>query len=131
MSMVRVCWHVLLRVGSQSKAHLLLSRIEEQLGLAVVIDQCVRYWKDATLYEASFTTNLESIRNAAEAVYETLILAGRLGPGWSVGPPQSYADGGFSLSGWTFTPEGFVVSGLVSASFHLTNAPADLAASIP
>jgi hypothetical protein len=123
--MLELTWHVFLRVKNDAKARLLLSRIETCLGMPVKLLECKRYWKDPELYDVSFGTKLDiASTDVTDAVYQTLVLAGRLGHGWEAQAPRTYDNGEFEFSGVRSSQcSNFSVSGLKWASFSLSNRP--------
>jgi hypothetical protein len=79
--MYRLQWRVILTTASGEKARALLLRIQEALALPVDGSEYHPYWKDRALHEAAFEIRLDAVEEAAIAVYQTLMLAGKLGEG--------------------------------------------------
>jgi hypothetical protein len=116
--MYRLQWRVILRTASGEKALALLLRIQEALAVPLEGSEYHLYWKDPSLHEASCEIRLDDVENATVAVYQTLILAGKLGIGWTVGTPQQFQSGEFEFHGHKAAD--FRVNGLDWASFSLS-----------
>lgn len=79
-------WRLLLRVKNRSKADRTIDEVRRLFAREVALTECVRYWKDDSLWDCSFRT-AGGRGSPADLVYDCLVLAGRLGNGWFlVGP---------------------------------------------
>ncbi|EQA70769.1 hypothetical protein LEP1GSC059_3560 [Leptospira noguchii serovar Panama str. CZ214] len=76
-------WKVFLKVNKQEKAFKILSKIEETFDYKIVSLTYEKYWKDKSLYEASFRTYLNS-KNIENAVFQSLLLSQKLGSDWQI-----------------------------------------------
>ena len=85
-------WTLFLRAKRMDKVRRHISILERHFGRPVTLLRAERYWKDPELFDVHFTTPLHA-RNAAEAVFDSLLVASGLLNEWRVSGLTLYDDG--------------------------------------
>lgn len=111
-------WRSFLQVKSRKKADVLLQRISDALGTSLELQQCERYWKDETLYEAAFSTLLAT-EDVVQATFVTLCIAQKLAHHWTISGPHEYANNVWELSGYVSHVR---IAGVGFTTFSVINA---------
>jgi hypothetical protein len=88
-------WRLHVRAKREDNARRVLRRLIAVLDLPAEEKSVERYWKIPEQYVLEFTTPIEAA-TPAEAVFQAILAAMRIGSGWSVSL-QDYADGGCEL----------------------------------
>jgi hypothetical protein len=91
-----IVWRIHVRANHEASTRRLFQRVVTQLGHPAEERGVERYWKIPEQFVLHFTTPLEAT-TAAEAVFQTMLTAQRIGTGWGVSGPSGYDDGS-----WTF-----------------------------
>src|ERR1700741_4722470 len=91
-----IVWQVHVRAKREDSARRVLQRLIDALGRSVEERSVERYWKIPEQYVLRFTTPLEAA-TPPEAVFQTMLVAQRIGSGWFVTGPHGHGD-----AGWTF-----------------------------
>jgi hypothetical protein len=122
-----VHWRLMFRVNDRKAFDKCLARVLPLLGLGVVGGEGQPYWKIPELWECA-VDGPALFGSAAEQVFECLLVAKRLAPGWHIGGFLS-TDSALGFSGvFAAGPSGAAssVPGLEWASFDIVDAtPAD------
>ena len=111
-------WKAFLRVTTKEKAEKLLRRLSKALDKEITILHSEPYWKDSSLFEASFTTPLAA-KDVHEAVFGALLSAGQVSYGWSVRCPSEYAGNKWDFAGET--DKKIRIAGVISLEFEIKN----------
>src|SRR5262245_35326538 len=115
----RIRWQVFLKVSSREKADRLLKEVARAIGREITLLECEPYWKDKSLFGATFSSSIDS-EECAPAVLEALQTCGRLARSWTVGPPQFYEGGRWEFSGGATSP-GIKLAGVTHIDFQVGN----------
>ena len=91
-------WHAFLRVANEQKVTKILQRFSAASGCEVVLENCERYWKDASVFDVRFNTSLQA-DSIADAVFRTLCICEKLVPRWTVSTPSGYRNGLWEFRG--------------------------------
>jgi hypothetical protein len=109
-------WKAYLKAKTEDKAKFLLKRFEKTIELKVELKNCVQYWKDDTLYEARFTTELK-VEEISNAIFESLLIGKKISYSWQVFGPNN------SNQYWDFEAltDKTIIPGVEWVSYRISN----------
>ncbi|MFY1651575.1 hypothetical protein ACN27J_11870 [Solwaraspora sp. WMMB762] len=124
MEAVRLTWHLVVTGKHERSAQRILQRVQAAIGRTIEVQAIERYHKDPGQFSIRFTTPLDEAA-PADAVFQALTDAQRLGSGWTVIGPMICQN-----NRWTFEMVAaanangrFLVPGVVWT--HIEVRPAD------
>jgi hypothetical protein len=91
-------WRAYYKVNSKDKALKILKRFEGAIGSKIELTSCEPYWKDQSLYEVNFVSELGNT-DIKDAIFNALIHSQRIGHECHVTGPQSYEGEKWSFEG--------------------------------
>jgi hypothetical protein len=115
----QIRWQVFLNANSREKADRLLQQFARALGQEIAVLECERYWKDKSLFRATFTSPLVN-EDCLAAVSETLQFCWRIARSWTIGAPQTYDGGRWEFLGGA-AEKAVLLPGVTEVDFQAGN----------